>query len=149
MKILRAFGNYNASGIVINPGYYALAACLLCNMSVEEAIAKIILGKEVSHEFKPRKKTNKKAEICKAYKNGTGYPELTERFRCSKRYVWQALVDSGTKPRNDYIEKIRELMKYEPQLTQKEVALRVGCGISTASRLMNRVFKENGVGYFD
>ncbi len=40
MKILRTFGNYNPAGITVNPGYYALAASILTNMSVEESLQK-------------------------------------------------------------------------------------------------------------
>ena len=38
MKILRAFGNYNPAGIVINEGWFALAAAIVGDMTVEEAL---------------------------------------------------------------------------------------------------------------
>ena len=41
MKILRAFGNYNPSGIVINDGWFALAAAIIGNLTVEEALRKV------------------------------------------------------------------------------------------------------------
>lgn len=41
MKILRAFGNYNPSGIVINDGWFALAAAIIGDLTVEEALRKV------------------------------------------------------------------------------------------------------------
>ena len=41
MKILRAFGNYNPSGIVINDGWIALAAAIIGDLTVEEALRKV------------------------------------------------------------------------------------------------------------
>ncbi len=38
MKILRSFNSNNPAGIVFNPGYIALAAALLTDMSGEEAL---------------------------------------------------------------------------------------------------------------
>ena len=38
MKILRTVGNSNPAGITINPGFYALAATILTNMTAEEAL---------------------------------------------------------------------------------------------------------------
>ena len=41
MKILRTFGNTNPAGIVINDGWIALAAAILCEMSVDEALHRV------------------------------------------------------------------------------------------------------------
>ena len=148
-KVSRVWGSYNPAGLVFNPGYYALLACLLSNMSVEEAIAKIMLGKEVSEEYKPQKKTSKRSEICKAYQEGmTDYQELADRFGCSKRYVWLALTDNGIVKKNDYYFRLSDLMEHEPHLSQKEIAGRLGCGLSTVSRLMRQWYKQRGIGYF-
>ena len=148
-KVLRVWGNHNPAGITFNPGYYALAACLLSDMSVEEAIAKIILGKDVSEEFRPQKKTNKRAEICNAYLQGvTDYQELADMFDTDKRYVWMALTDKGVVKKKDHFFKLSDLMEHEPQLSQKEVAQRLGCGLSTVSRLMRKWYKQQGMGYF-
>ena len=148
MRVLRVWGNHNPSGIVINPGYYALAACLLCDMSVEEAIAKIMYGQDVGPELKPHKKPSKRSEICKAYKEGMrDYQELAERFDCSKRYVWLALTIKGVVKKNDYYFKICDIMEHEPDTPQKEIALRLGCGLSTVSRLAKRWYREHGIGF--
>lgn len=41
MKILQAFGNYNPSGIIINEGWLALAACVYGDLTAEEALFRI------------------------------------------------------------------------------------------------------------
>ncbi len=149
MKILRVFGNSNPSGITIYPGYYALVGCILLNMTVEEAIAKIIYGVEVSAELKPRKRASKRSEICKAYKQGVkDYEELAARFNCSRAYVWDALTRRGLVEKAFYYEKFNDLIEREPQLTTKEVAEKIGCGMSTANRLMNQYYRERRIGYF-
>ena len=38
MKIIRTVGNSNPAGITINPGFYALAATILTNMTADEAL---------------------------------------------------------------------------------------------------------------
>lgn len=149
MKVLRVFGNYNPSGIEIYPGYYALAGCILTDMTVEEAIAKIIYGKDVSPELKPRKKRSKVSDICAAYRGGvTDYGELARRFSVDKRYVWQSLIDKGVVKHNDFPDKLDALMEREPNLSQKQIAGRLGCGLSTVSRLLRLWYKKRGIGYF-
>lgn len=149
MKILRAFGNSNPSGVTIYPGYYALVGCILLNMTVEEAIAKIIYGVDVSAELKPHKGPSKRSEICKAYKQGIkDYAELARRFNCSRAYVWEALTKKGLVEKAFYYERFNDLIEKEPQLSTKEVAERIGCGMSTANRLLNRYYREHRVGYF-
>ena len=143
------WASHNPAGIVINPGWYALLACLLSNMSVEEAIVKIMCGDEQNIDYRPRKKTSKKAAIREAYKKGMSYKELAERFCCSVTYVWDAIVRSGRIERpKDYYLRIQALMEENPRITQKEVSKITGCGLSTASRHMRRVYKERGIGYF-
>ena len=41
MKALRVFGNYNPAGIVINEGWFALAACIIGDLTVEEALRRV------------------------------------------------------------------------------------------------------------
>lgn len=148
MKVMQKFGNYNPSGITIYPGWYALAACLICNMTVEESIAIIVYGQESNAEVKPRKKPNKRAEICKAYRQGVkDYQKLANRFGCSKRYVWLSLTKKGVVQKKDFYFKFCDLMEHEPSLTQKEVAKKLGCGLSSVSRFMRRWSEQNKIGY--
>ena len=41
MKVLRVFGNYNPSGITINEGWIALAACVYGGLSADKALYRI------------------------------------------------------------------------------------------------------------
>ena len=41
MKALRMFGNSNPAGIIINDGWIALAAAIICEMSVDEALHRV------------------------------------------------------------------------------------------------------------
>ena len=41
MKVLRVWGNSNPSGIVINEGWFALAAAIIGDLTVEEALRKV------------------------------------------------------------------------------------------------------------
>ena len=148
-KAHRAWASHNPAGIIINPGWYALAACLLCNMSVEEAIVKIMRGDEGNIDYRPRKKPSKKAAIREAYKNGMSRKEIVKKFNCSIAYVWDAIVRSGIENHKDYYLRIKALMDEDPGISQKEVAEKTGCGLSTASRHMRRIYKERGIGYFE
>ena len=41
MKVFRTFGNSNPAGIIINDGWIALAAAIICEMSVDEALHRV------------------------------------------------------------------------------------------------------------
>ena len=41
MKVLRTFSNSNPAGIIINDGWIALAAAILCGISVDEALHRV------------------------------------------------------------------------------------------------------------
>ncbi len=149
METLQLWVSNNPSGVEIYPGYYALAACLVLDMTVEEAVAKIVYGKKVSREFKPRRKPSKRADICRAYQEGvTDYQELAERFHCSKGYVWLSLIEKGVVKQKDFGDKVGDLMENEPHLTTTQVAARLGCGVSTAARLIRQWYKQHNIGYF-
>lgn len=57
----RTFGNYNPAGIDINPGWYALAVAIICDVAIDEACAYIREGKI----FNRCKKQNERQSACK------------------------------------------------------------------------------------
>lgn len=147
MKCIQVFGNSNPAGTEIYPGYYALAACLILNMTVEESIAKIIYGKEASPEHRPQKKPSKRNDIIEAYKSGQrDYKVLAKRFGCTVGYVWKALTLKGVVEKNYYYEKTSRVMERNPAIEVKALAAETGMGLRTAYRMMMRYYKEHNIG---
>jgi len=98
MKIMRAFGNYNPSGLVINDGWIALAACVYGNLSVEWALH-IICGMRYGGEHRSKPGQGKAADILRIHREE---PELTNQqiatqIGCSREMVRLVLKRHGMK----------------------------------------------------
>lgn len=104
MKILRVFGNYNPSGIIINDGWIALAACVYGDMSVEWALH-VICGMGYGGDNRRKQGQGRAKDILQMHKEA---PELTNqqiaaRIGCSREMVRLVLKQAGIKAK-----KVRE-----------------------------------------
>ena len=98
MKVLRVFGNYNPSGIVINDGWIALAACVYGNLSVEWALH-VVCGMGYGGDNRRKRGQGRATDILRIHREE---PELTNQqiavqIGCSREMVRLVLKRHGMK----------------------------------------------------
>lgn len=100
MKILRAFGNYNPAGIVINEGWIALAACVYGDMTVEEALRRVCCVKTGGNQrWQPgRGKREMILQMHKA-KPDLSNSEIAKQIGCTRENVRLVLLKNGMRAR--------------------------------------------------
>lgn len=100
MKALRVFGNYNPSGIVINEGWIALAACVYGDLSVEWALH-VVCGMGYGGDNRKKRGTGRATEILQLHKEVPALTnqEIATRIGCSREMVRLVLKQHGLKAR--------------------------------------------------
>lgn len=89
MKILRAFGNYNPAGIVINEGWFALAACVFGGLSADKALYRVC-GLPFKRVKQDRERSARLAnDIMKVYRENPGASQyqIAAQVGCSRSMV--------------------------------------------------------------
>lgn len=100
MKLLRAFGNNNPAGIVINEGWFALAAVIIGDLTVEEALRKVCCVETGGNQrWQPGR--GKSEKILQVHKE---HPELSNteialEVGCSRENVRLVLLKNGMRAR--------------------------------------------------
>lgn len=100
MKVLRVFGNYNPSGIVINEGWIALAACVYGDITVEEALRRVCCVKTGGNQrWQPgRGKSEMILQMHKA-KPKMSNSEIARQVGCTRENVRLVLLKNGMRAR--------------------------------------------------
>lgn len=90
MKILRAFGNSNPSGIVINDGWLALAACVYGGLTADKALFRICGLPAAGRKQDPeqgRKWAAAIMELRRQHPGGITQMEIAAQVGCSRGFV--------------------------------------------------------------
>ena len=89
MKALRVFGNYNPSGITINEGWIALAACVYGSLSADKALYRIcgLPFKRVRQDREGSRKIAKAImEVYRKNPEASQY-QIAEQVNCARSMV--------------------------------------------------------------
>ncbi len=89
MKALRVFGNFNPSGIVINEGWIALAACVYGGLSADKALYKVcgLQFRRVRQDREGSRRMAKKImDVYRANPEASQY-QIASQVGCSRSMV--------------------------------------------------------------